>query len=212
MARIPTLVPILSAGRHRSPRHGACFMEFASFLAGERWSDHPACTHPLLAALARDVNDVTTDVSRDRLMPLVHRVIGLHGDDPRIPSVIAMRAAAHALPVASLERQRALASGMLATLDDHPDAQLETLADSAFEQAPDARRWARTYLDRADIRHRNSERAALAMVHTAVIGIALACIDDPDSRLIGLLTLAIADVGAIVGTDQPQEQPSLVLA
>ena len=30
-------------------------MEFASFLAGERWSDHPACTHPLLAGVARDV-------------------------------------------------------------------------------------------------------------------------------------------------------------
>jgi len=28
-------------------------MEFASYLAGERWSDHPACTHPLLAVLAR---------------------------------------------------------------------------------------------------------------------------------------------------------------
>lgn len=212
MARTPTLVPILSAGRHRSPKHGACFMEFASFLAGERWSDHPACTHPLLAALARDVNDVTTDASRDRLMPLVSRVIGLHGDDPRIPSVIAMRAAAHALPVASLERQRALASGMLAMLDERPDEKLATLADSVFEHAPDAKRWARTYLDRVGIRHRNNERAAYAMVHTAVIGIALACIEDPDARLATLLTLAIEDVEAFIGTDQPQEQPALVLA
>ncbi|WP_344829386.1 hypothetical protein [Nonomuraea dietziae] len=42
-------MPILSRGRHRNPRKGACFMELASYLAGERWSDHPACTHPLLA-------------------------------------------------------------------------------------------------------------------------------------------------------------------
>ncbi len=28
-------------------------MELASYLAGERWSDHPACTHPLLAEAAR---------------------------------------------------------------------------------------------------------------------------------------------------------------
>ena len=49
----PDLLPILSPGRHRSPRTGACFMELASLLAGEPWSDHPACTHPLLAAVAR---------------------------------------------------------------------------------------------------------------------------------------------------------------
>ena len=51
--RLPQLLPVLSRGKHRNPRKGACFMELASFLAGERWSDHPACTHPLLAALAR---------------------------------------------------------------------------------------------------------------------------------------------------------------
>jgi hypothetical protein len=48
----PALLPLLSRGKHRSPLKGACFMEFASMLAGERWSDHPACTHPLLAAVA----------------------------------------------------------------------------------------------------------------------------------------------------------------
>ena len=31
----PDVMPILSPGRHRSPRRGACFMEFASYLAGE---------------------------------------------------------------------------------------------------------------------------------------------------------------------------------
>ena len=40
----PALLPVLSRGKHRNPRKGACFMEFASLLAGERWSDHPACT------------------------------------------------------------------------------------------------------------------------------------------------------------------------
>ena len=53
----PDIMPVLSRGGHRSPRKGACFMELASFLAGEPWSDHPSCTHPLLASLARDVND-----------------------------------------------------------------------------------------------------------------------------------------------------------
>src|SRR3954469_3458577 len=68
--RTPELLPKLSRGTHRSVRKGACFMERASFLAGERWSDHPACTHPLLAALARDVNDCTSDANRQRLVTL----------------------------------------------------------------------------------------------------------------------------------------------
>ena len=47
---IPDLVPNLSRGKHRSSRRGACFMEMASYLAGERWTDHPRCTHPLVAS------------------------------------------------------------------------------------------------------------------------------------------------------------------
>ena len=37
-------------------------MEMASYLAGERWSDHPKCTHPLVASVARMVNDNTLRV------------------------------------------------------------------------------------------------------------------------------------------------------
>ena len=73
----PTLVPMLTRGKHRSPRKGACFMEFASYLAGESWSDHPRCTHPLLAAVARLVNDNTSDDGRQRLTGLIPSVIGL---------------------------------------------------------------------------------------------------------------------------------------
>src|SRR3954451_19465820 len=36
--RVPDMMPVLSRGRHRNPRKGACFMELASFVAGERWS------------------------------------------------------------------------------------------------------------------------------------------------------------------------------
>ena len=78
----PGIMPVLSRGKHRNPRRGACFMEFASFLAGERWSDHPACTHPSLAALARLVNDWTSDTNRPRLAHLVPSVIGLTSPVP----------------------------------------------------------------------------------------------------------------------------------
>ena len=46
-------------------------MEMASYLAGERWSDHPRCTHPLLASVARLVNDLTSDGNRRRLVDLI---------------------------------------------------------------------------------------------------------------------------------------------
>ena len=78
---VPDGVPVLSRGSHRSPRRGACFMEFASFLAGERWSDHPSCTHPLLAQLARQVNDQISDADRQQLVPLIPIAVGRRGDD-----------------------------------------------------------------------------------------------------------------------------------
>src|SRR6476646_10206369 len=77
---VPEGVPVLSRGRHRSPRRGACFMEFASFLDGVRWSDHPSCNHPLVAQVARQVNDSLDDAGRQRLVPLIPSVGGAQGD------------------------------------------------------------------------------------------------------------------------------------
>jgi len=198
MSTIPTVMPILSAGRHRSPRRGACFMEFASYLAGERWSDHPACTHPLLAALARDVNDLTSTQARNDLVPLIHRVVGLTSDDPLVVATIAMRAAAAALPVASLERQRALAVGMLNLLDTISTPHLLSMSRTAFTDAPDSERWARRYLVKRVAHSGFTGKAAEAMVHTAAVGIALACISDADTRLTALLIAAIDDTESLV--------------
>jgi hypothetical protein len=187
---IPAGIPILSAGRHRGPRQGACFMEFASYLAGERWSDHPECTHPLLAALARDVNDLTSDAVRGRLLPLVHRVVGLRELDSRRISLIAARAA---MGVASYDRQRALAVGVLLTVGAGGSPEL---AAAAFEAAPDTERWARHQLATARW-HGYSERTAEAIVHTSAVGIALACIGNADERLATLLETAIVDAEGV---------------
>src|SRR2546421_6917449 len=112
-AHPPELVPILSRGKHRSPRKGACLMELASYLAGGRWSDHPACTHPLLAAVARRVNDYTSDAGRPRLADLIPSVIGLTGEDLHIDARIALGSATMALPVVAAERQRVMAVSVL---------------------------------------------------------------------------------------------------
>lgn len=219
---VPELVPTLSAGRHRSPRKGACFMEFASFLAGERWSDHPACTDPTLGTLARAVNDTIRDERRGELVGDIPRVIGLKGDDVRLGLVVALRAAVMALPVASMERQRALAVGVIATMDalaelgiNRPRAQDD--AEDALSQVPDAENWSRAHL--ADWRARPGDLARHgcgAIVRTAALGIAQACIDDPDTLLVAMLREAITDAEAFLGRPRvvspefsPQPLPAL---
>jgi len=144
----PDLLPILSPGKHRNPRTGACFMELASLLAGERWSDHPACTHPLLAAVARHVNDHTSDTGRARLADLIPSVIGLTGDDLHIDARIALRSATMALPVVAAERQRVMAVSVLACdrvlaeLDGRAPGALEEQSRLALAEVPQAAAWA----------------------------------------------------------------------
>src|SRR5690606_39216218 len=73
---IPDFMPVLSAGAHDHPSEGACVMEYVSLLAGEDFSDSPVCTHPVLAAAARAVNDNLPDNERHLLVPLIGRLFG----------------------------------------------------------------------------------------------------------------------------------------
>lgn len=203
----PSLVPILSAGRHRTPRKGACFMEFASYLAGERWSDHPGCTHPALAFVARMVNDCTSDRERSRLSELIPSVIGLNGDDPRIELLLALRVATNALPIASEPRQRALAVGILACrmrlaqLGLGDDADLESRIDEALAKAPLATRWAQEFIagSTGPTRRRSVSRMTESVIRVGVLGIAQACSPGADALLREVLRGAIADCTALLG-------------
>jgi hypothetical protein len=201
----PELVPLLSRGKHRNPRRGACFMELASYLAGERWSDHPACTHPLLAAVARDVNDYTSDAGRGQLAGLIPSVIGLTGDDLHIDARIALACARLALPVVAVRRQRALAVSVLvaervlASLDGRPDGWLTEPSLAALAGVPDAARWARGFSRGLPITPKNfRQRAAPCTVHAAAEGVAQACIPHPDQMLRDLLIGAIGECAAQV--------------
>ncbi|MEU4223152.1 hypothetical protein AB0F17_02555 [Nonomuraea sp. NPDC026600] len=218
-------MPVLSRGRHRNPKRGACFMELASYLAGERWSDHPACTHPLLAALARLVNDNTSDANRGRLVRLVPSIIDLASDDLRVDARIALRCATTALPVSAAERQLALAVSvlaaeeMLARLDGGPSDQqssgrfgsipfgsgpfssvpLSEESQLAMAQVPHAAEQARRFSRAARITEKGFRRyAAPNAVQLSVVGIVQACISDPDTLLRNLLTGVIADCTALI--------------
>ncbi|HEU4916233.1 MAG TPA: hypothetical protein VFV13_06685 [Acidimicrobiia bacterium] len=211
---MPDLVPVLSKGKHRSPRKGACFMEYASFLAGERWSDHPRCTHPLLAGVARAINDHLSDAGRSRLVPLIPTVVGLNGPDPRVDVGIATRCAAVALPVAAEPRQRALATGLLgarlifpsldelATSKFHAEDLIEAV-DQALSHAPHATRWAERFVAGVPIDPKVFRlHSAPCMVRVAVTGISEACISDPDTLLYELLQTVIDDCTLWFGAGQ----------
>lgn len=91
---LPDGLPLLSAGAHRDGS-GACLMEYTSVLAGQPFTDRPACTHPVLAHLARRVNDLVDDAHRNRLAVLAADLAGLGRQDPRIgPAVLATTAEA----------------------------------------------------------------------------------------------------------------------
>lgn len=204
----PELMPVLSRGKHRNPRRGACFMEMASFLAGERWSDHPACTHPLLAHLARLVNDSVTDPLRSRLIPLIPSVIGLASDDVRVDATIALRSALAALPIAAAPRQHVLATAILgcerilADLDGRDPYYLSPRTREALDQVPEAAAWARSFSGGIRASHRTfRSQTAPHILNIAVEGIALACAPDVEQRLVDLLAATIAECRALILND-----------
>ncbi|MCS0499097.1 hypothetical protein [Protaetiibacter mangrovi] len=207
---IPDVMPHLSAGRHRNARRGACFMEFASYLAGERWSDHPACTDRTLAALARGVNDLVADDRRDELVELIPRVVGLRGGD-ELGLIVALRAAIVALPIASMERQRVLAAGaisicVLLERRGIPSAALREEAHRVLDQVPDAARWAHTHVTTVSTRFPGLDTISCELVvATAVVGTARACVADPDAHLLRMLHLAVDDVERLVRPAAPVE-------
>lgn len=208
---LPEVMPVLSAGKHRNPRKGACFMEFASYLAGERWSDHPSCTHPLLASVARQVNDALSDTARTTIAELIPRVIGLTGSDRRIDAVVAMHAAGTALPLAPMSHQRVLAVGILAcesmldgTAWASPSqaercAYVRRYAHAALADVPDAMLWARQFSRFAHAPARRFRTdAAPTIIQVAIEGIQQACL--AESLLVELLEDAIIDCETLCAT------------
>jgi hypothetical protein len=185
-------------------------MELASYLAGEKWSDHPRCTHPLLASLARSVNDCTTDAGRSRLAVLIPSVIGLTGDDLRIDATIALRAARTALPVVAADRQRVMAVAVLTServigvLDGRSADDLDQASRAVLDDAPEATRWARQFSREISVSPRGFRRhSAPSTVRTAVLAVADACVIDPDVILHDMLSGAIDDVVQVLGRTVP---------
>ena len=183
LGKRPDGLPVLDRGGHHSPEQGACLMEYVSVLAGTRFSDHPKCTHPALAQLARVVNDEIVDPAvRSRLAVLAPDLIGTWRRDSRITLTVmacCLRAAVAAQP-----QGRDVAQAL-----ERIEAQLHRL------EAQRGRRWARW-------RNLVSEPGALSVISTLRIVLRHTHrFRGPrhDEQLRELLERAIADCRALLG-------------
>jgi hypothetical protein len=111
--RIPDSMPVLTRGKHRKPRNGACLMEYVSVLAGGPFTDSPHCTDPTLAAIARAVNDYSGDEMRQRLAVLASDLTVAGALPTSVQQAMARRCLLTALPYSSGSRRRVLAVALL---------------------------------------------------------------------------------------------------
>jgi hypothetical protein len=66
----------LERGKHGSPDQGACVMELASMIAGERFTDRPRSACRVIGAVLRAYNDAIDDERRQDLYRLAAEVVG----------------------------------------------------------------------------------------------------------------------------------------
>ena len=69
----------LASGAHNPNDTEMCVMEAASLLAGEKWSDHPQCASPVIAAFLRSWNDTLPDTDRQALKRYIVPLVGSKG-------------------------------------------------------------------------------------------------------------------------------------
>lgn len=208
MVAVPDVMPVLSAGKHRSPRAGGCFMEIAGFLAGERWSDHPKCTDPSLAELARCVNDVMPDEHRSRLAPLIPSVIGTGRRDSAERTLIAARIVREctvtALPTVTVKTRPLACALVLAERvlgEQTPEATL------ALASQPEAQAYA-LQVTGGNPRQWRETRAYLSLAVPQALRCAVRAVSDDlggdaPELLMGMLEASITSARHQCGLDQP---------
>jgi len=80
--RLAEVTGLLVGKRAANTAREWCAMEAVAYIAGEPWSDSPACVCPTLASFGRAWNDELPDALRNALLlPLVPRFVGTAGGD-----------------------------------------------------------------------------------------------------------------------------------
>jgi hypothetical protein len=174
-------LPRLSGGWHATPADGWCLMELASVLAGEVWSDRPAAVHPVLASVARCVNDESGPAGRRRLLPFAVSLLGTAGAAEPVSAQLVVHCVRRAGAWYGRDVRRLAAHLRIARY----------LLDRNQGWPPDVHPWPRRLIRTADrvgltapaYRH----VIAPAVVAEATKAIAVAAGEDRDDALHGLL-------------------------
>jgi hypothetical protein len=111
--RVPDSMPVLTRGKHRRPRNGACLMEYVSVLSGGPFTDAPGCTDATLGVIARAVNDYSGDDMRQRLALLASDLSVAGPLEVDAQQALARRCLLTALPYSCSTRRRVLIVGLL---------------------------------------------------------------------------------------------------
>ena len=69
----------LKSGAHSNLAEGTCVMEAVAYIAGEKWTDHPQCASPVIAAFLRSWNDSLADDDRQQLKAYIPRLLDSRG-------------------------------------------------------------------------------------------------------------------------------------
>lgn len=164
----------LAAGTHLAPEDGTCLMEAVSAVTDDRWTDAPSSTHPLLAHLARLINDAVSDDLRDDLTAFIPDLIDTNSSEPFVHALIAEVCTSYALTAGEspmLRRMRRSAERRLGELK-RPRAGARILLLDVI------RRWT--------FEHGTARRAVEASVAH--------CEKRGDDHIIGLLATAVTVV------------------
>ena len=70
---------LLTGSHYPNDEQRMCVMEAVAFLAGEEWSDHPACASRIVGTFLRSWNDVLPDDQRQELRQYIPRLVGSAG-------------------------------------------------------------------------------------------------------------------------------------
>lgn len=163
------LVPLLGRGSHRHPSKGGCLMEVVSALCGGPWADGSTFVDPVLAALARKVNDLTTDRTRPALAPFIPWLVTPDPSDAGAGARLAGAVASAAVPFAGPQT----VDRLLVAMDE-----TAALADVDGEGA-------------AVFARRRCRRHTVKLIRRAAAAVAQAPADRRDEGLRRLLVAAI---------------------
>ena len=194
MATSVIMMELLGRGVHANPRRGCNVLEYASVLAGERWSSRPRSVHPALADVAGLVNDQMTDDNRKLLTPLAPWLPGTSTADPRAWPAITGVCIRAALAWASEPGKPRLKADL--------DTARNWLAETS--RSPEGRRrppWA----------GRRERRWARHAICTALLTVAASADqDDADARLCQVLLACVNECRRLAG--ESAVDPRLPLA